>query len=139
MGNRQLHPRHAQKKDRVYQRDDGALAIGNDVALAEHLAVIQVTPRLFFADAGGSCPQEPNLSAARAFALAASSSRLFAGALVSRERRRRVETWAISSIALRNADSFAFDGLLNPLIFNLFVSDRRIEVEKSFDISAHKL
>jgi hypothetical protein len=61
--------------------------------------------------------QVPNLSAARALALAASSSRFFGGALVSSERRRRVETPATSSTAARNAPSFAFDGLLNPLIF----------------------
>jgi hypothetical protein len=59
----------------------------------------------------------PNLSAARAFAFAASSSRFFGGAVVSSERRSRWEIPAISSIAARNAPSFAFDGLLNPLIF----------------------
>src|SRR6202022_1294853 len=61
--------------------------------------------------------QAPNRSAARAFALAASSSRFFGGALVSSERRRRVEMPAISSIASRNEASLAFDGLVNPLIF----------------------
>ena len=61
--------------------------------------------------------QAPNLSAARAFAFAASSSRLFGGALVSSARRRRVEMPAISSTAASNAPSFAFDGLLRPLIF----------------------
>src|SRR6266852_7649497 len=62
-------------------------------------------------------PQGPNLSAARAFAFAASSSRLFGGAFVSSARRRRVEMPAISSTAASNAPSFAFDGLLKPLIF----------------------
>ncbi|HJY08522.1 MAG TPA: hypothetical protein VJ323_19535, partial [Bryobacteraceae bacterium] len=33
------------------------------------------------------------------------------------ERRRRVEISAISSTAARNEASFAFDGLLKPLIF----------------------
>src|ERR1700730_6690606 len=61
--------------------------------------------------------QVPNLSAARAFALAASSSRFFGGAFVSIERRRRVEIPAISSTAAMNKPSFAFDGLLKPLIF----------------------
>src|SRR6266851_10071240 len=61
--------------------------------------------------------QARNLSAARAFAFAASSSLLFGGAFVSSEQRRRVEMPAISSIAARNAPSFAFDGLLKPLIF----------------------
>ncbi len=58
-----------------------------------------------------------HLSAARAFAFAASSSRFFGGALVSSARRRRVEMPAISSTAASNAPSFAFDGLLKPLIF----------------------
>src|SRR5580692_8598397 len=61
--------------------------------------------------------QTPNLSAARAFALAASSSRFFGGAVVSRERRRRIETLATSPTAIRNASSFPFDGLLKPVIF----------------------
>src|SRR5579862_6465222 len=59
-------------------------------------------------------PWAPNLSAARAFALAASSSRFFGGAVVSSAFRRRIDSSAISSTALRNAASFAFDGLLNP-------------------------
>jgi hypothetical protein len=61
--------------------------------------------------------QSPNLSAARAFAFAASCSRFLGAAFVSSDRRRRVETPATSSMASRNAASFAFDGLLNPLIF----------------------
>src|SRR5271165_1522804 len=61
--------------------------------------------------------QAPNLCAARAFAFAASSSRFFGSALVSSERRRRVETWAISSTAARNGPSLGFEGLLKPLIF----------------------
>src|SRR6267154_1225784 len=67
----------------------------------------------------GSRPhfQALNLSAARAFAFAASSSRFFGGALVSRECRRRAEMAATSSIAARNGSSLAFDGLLKPLIF----------------------
>jgi hypothetical protein len=68
-------------------------------------------------------PHAPNLSAARALALAASSSRFFGGALVSSERMRRLEAPAISSIAARNAASFAFDGLLKPLIFRTNWSD----------------
>jgi hypothetical protein len=62
-------------------------------------------------------PQDPNLSAERALAFAASSSRFFGGASVSSERRRRVEMPEISSIAARNEASLAFDGLLKPLIF----------------------
>jgi hypothetical protein len=61
--------------------------------------------------------QVPNLSAARALAFAASSSRFLAGAVVSSERRSRAETLAISSMAAENAASLAFEGLLNPLIF----------------------
>src|SRR5580700_5107874 len=56
-------------------------------------------------------------SAARALALAASSSRFLGGALVSRERRRRVEIAAISSMADWKASSFALEGLLKPVIF----------------------
>jgi len=61
--------------------------------------------------------QAPNLSAARALALAAISSRFFGGELVSSERIRRADTLAISSTAARNAASFGFDGLLKPDIF----------------------
>src|SRR5713226_3076379 len=73
--------------------------------------------RSWGAGASGRPTQAPNLSAARAFAFAASSSRFFGGAFVSRERRRRIEMPAISSTAARNEPSFAFDGLLKPLIF----------------------
>jgi hypothetical protein len=69
--------------------------------------------------------QAPNLSAARAFAFAASSSRFFGGALVSSECRRRAEIPAISSMAARNAASLAFDGLLKPVIFPLYTRNRR--------------
>src|SRR5260370_3885427 len=85
-------------------------------------------PRLQFATGQVSCPrqpakgrrcrsQAPNLSAARAFALAASSSRFFGGALVSSEWRRRAEIAATSSTAARNEASLALDGLLKPVIF----------------------
>src|SRR5437588_7783040 len=67
--------------------------------------------------------QAPNLSAARAFAFRASSSRFFGDALVWSECRRRVETPAISSTAARKAPSFAFDGWLKPLIFLTNCSD----------------
>src|SRR5260370_283974 len=67
--------------------------------------------------------QARNLSAARAFAFAASSSLLFGGAFVSSEQRRRAEMPATSSTAARNAPSFAFDGLLKPLIFLTYSSD----------------
>src|SRR6266478_3353976 len=65
----------------------------------------------------------PNLSAARAFALAASSSRFFGGAVVSSEWRSRAEMTATSSTAAWNHASLAFDGLLNPLIFLTNCSD----------------
>src|SRR5712671_2821718 len=61
--------------------------------------------------------QSPNLSAARAFAFAASSSRFLGGAVVSSERRRRIDAPATSSMAARNASSLAFEGLVKPLIF----------------------
>src|SRR6266513_4693592 len=61
--------------------------------------------------------QVPNLSAARAFAFAASSSRFLGVAVVSSERRRPVDISEISSTAARNDASFAFDGLLKQVIF----------------------
>src|SRR5580700_6913850 len=67
--------------------------------------------------------QLPNLSAARAFALAASSSRFLGGAVVSRECSSRDEMPAISSIAARNDSSLAFDGLLKPVIFRTNCSE----------------
>src|SRR5580692_8696657 len=71
----------------------------------------------------GSGSYVPNRSAARALALAASSSRFFGGAVVSSDRRSRVETPATSSIAARNKASLAFDGLLKPVIFLTNCSD----------------
>jgi hypothetical protein len=65
----------------------------------------------------------PNLPDARAFAFAASSSRFFDGALVSNPRKNRIDASAISSMARPNASSFAFDGLLNPLIFRTNCSE----------------
>ena len=59
----------------------------------------------------------------RAFALAASSSRLLFGALVSSALNSRAEAAAISSTALRNAASLAFEGLLNPLTLRTNCSD----------------
>ena len=56
-------------------------------------------------------------SAARALAFAASSSRFLGGAVVSSERRRRLEMAAISSMAAWKACSFALEGLLKPVIF----------------------
>src|ERR1700676_2089835 len=61
--------------------------------------------------------QSPNLSAARALSFSASSSRFFGAAFVSRDRRRREEARATSSIAATKLASLAFDGLLKPLIF----------------------
>jgi hypothetical protein len=61
--------------------------------------------------------QAENLSAERAFALAASSSRFLGGALVSSDCKSRIEMPEISSTAARNKASLAFDGLLKPLIF----------------------
>src|SRR5437867_1167801 len=72
-------------------------------------------PRQPEAAPGGT--QALNLAAARAFAFVASSSRFLGGAFVSSEWMKRLETAAISSTAARNAASFAFDGLLKPLIF----------------------
>src|ERR1700723_299157 len=60
---------------------------------------------------------------ARARARAASSSRLFGGALVSRAERSRAEIPEISSMAARNGVSLAFDGFVKPLIFRTNCSD----------------
>jgi hypothetical protein len=62
-------------------------------------------------------PQFAKRSADRALALAASSSRFLGGAVVSSDRSNRMETPATSSTAAANASSFAFDGLLKPVIF----------------------
>ena len=59
----------------------------------------------------------PNLCAARACALAASSSRFFGAAVDWSEDRSRSEILATSSTAPKNAASFTFDGVLKPLIF----------------------
>src|SRR5438067_1105844 len=58
-----------------------------------------------------------NLRAERSRAFTASSMRFFGGAFVSSELRSLLATAAISSTAVRNAASLAFDGLLKPLIF----------------------
>lgn len=59
----------------------------------------------------------PYRSAARAFALAASSSRSLGGAFVSSERNSLAETSATPSTAAKKAASFSFDGFVKPLIF----------------------
>src|ERR1019366_4528597 len=59
----------------------------------------------------------------RALAFAASSSRFFGGAVVSNWRSKRFDTAATSSTAARNGASFAFEGLLKPLIFLTNCSD----------------
>src|SRR6185437_8403024 len=67
--------------------------------------------------------QAPNRSAARALALAASSSRFFGTAVVSSERRSRALIPAISSMAFSNASSLALDGLLNLVILRTNCSE----------------
>src|SRR5579863_10303212 len=67
--------------------------------------------------------QAPNRSAARAFAFAASTARSFGGALVSIEWRSRADTAAISSTAARKRASFAFEGLLIPLILRTYCNE----------------
>jgi len=62
--------------------------------------------------------QVPNLSAAPAFAFAASSSRFLDAAFVSSERRRRVEIPAIPSTAAMNEASFAFGRLIEAADFS---------------------
>jgi hypothetical protein len=67
--------------------------------------------------------QSPNLTAARAFAFAASCSRFLGGAVVSSECNRRADAADTSSTAAINAASFIFAGLVNPLIFLTNCSD----------------
>ena len=51
-----------------------------------------------------------------AFSLAATSSRFFGGAVVSSDRRKSAEMFAMASMAAWNEASFALEGLLMPLI-----------------------
>jgi hypothetical protein len=67
--------------------------------------------------------QAPNRTADRAFAFAASTALSFGGALVSSEWRSRADTAAISSTASRKRASFAFEGLLIPLIFRTYCNE----------------
>lgn len=60
---------------------------------------------------------EPNRRAARAWALAASTSRFRGEAVVTRDPSRLEEARVTSSTARLNAFWFAADGLANPLIF----------------------
>ena len=60
-------------------------------------------------------PYASNLAAARAFALATSSSRFFGGAPVWSEWSNLLDPAATSSIATKKASSFAFEGLVKPL------------------------
>lgn len=52
-------------------------------------------------------------------AYAASSARFLGDAFVSSSRMRLLETADMASTAATNAGSFAFDGLLKPLIFRM--------------------
>src|SRR5215469_4207777 len=65
----------------------------------------------------------PNLAAPRALALAASCSRFFGVAVVSSALSNLLETATIPSTAAANTASFAFDGLLKPVIFRTNCSD----------------
>ena len=60
---------------------------------------------------------EPNLRVARAWALAASTSRFRGEAVVTSELSSLEDAFATSSTARLNAFSFAVDGLANPLTF----------------------
>jgi hypothetical protein len=52
----------------------------------------------------------------RALALIASSSRFFGGAVVSSDASKRLAICVMSSTAASNVTSFAFEGLVKPLI-----------------------
>ncbi len=60
---------------------------------------------------------EPNLSTARAWALAAPMARFLEGALVTSEFSSFEDAIAISATARLKASSFTAEGLANPLIF----------------------
>jgi hypothetical protein len=60
---------------------------------------------------------EPNRRTARAWALAASTSRFRGDAVVTKAPSRVEEAWVTSSTARLKAFWFAADGLANPLIF----------------------
>ena len=91
-------------------------------------------------------PQGPNLSAARAFAFAASSSRLFGGAFVFEraEKTGRDAGYFIDCSQQRAFVCFRrfvktadFSHELERSSPNLFGGDGRIEIEEDFDIPAH--
>jgi hypothetical protein len=79
--------------------------------------------RLLQGDYSPGCIHLPNLCAARAVALAASSWRFFGAAVDSSEARSLPEILAMSSTAERKTASFTLDGLLKPLIFLTNCSD----------------
>jgi hypothetical protein len=85
----------------------------------ERVRTFRVTPLTdgFIASVNQPSALPENLSAARAPAFAASTPRFRDCALVSTERSRRADISATSSTAAINEPSFAFDGLLKPLIF----------------------
>ena len=65
--------------------------------------------------------QAPNLSAARAFAFSASSSRFFGAALVSSEWRRRVEIPAISRPSVVFGRMFGRQGIQWAKAFGVYL------------------
>src|SRR5215469_7214408 len=85
--------------------------------------MLAATTRLFHPNFERERFQSLNRCAARAFAFAASSSRFLGGALVSSVCNSRAEISATSSIAFRNAGSFALEGFVNPLILRTNWSD----------------
>ena len=78
------------------------------------------TPRP--AEAGHLRRRVPNRFAARALALAASTSRSRGGAVVTRSSSRCREIWAISRTARSKTASFACDGFVAPLILRTYCS-----------------
>lgn len=100
-----------------------AATIVNRVKLVLRIAAHRITRPDGSLVHAGARTYAPNLLAARALAFTASSSRLFAGAAVSRERRSRADAREISSTAAANEASFAFDGLVKPLILRTNWSD----------------
>ena len=121
---------------------------GHDLRHEEQRVAAQAQPK----DDGDNLlhaarPPLPNLAALRAFALAASSSRLRGGALVSSEVSRWAETAAISSTARLKCGFVGLGRLVEAADLahelerggaNLLVGYGRIEVEEHFDVAAHR-
>src|SRR5699024_11112465 len=83
---------------------------------------VHVPGRVCRPGAGGQEATVPYRLAARAFALAASTSRSFGGAVVVRSASRCSVMWAMSATACSKVSLFACDGLFIPLTLRTYCS-----------------